>query len=358
MRSAVLSALFAASALEADAGSVNYNGHRETVHPEREVAAGGLKPMAPVMPAHPTTLVMASGFRDGERCGKTLAHAYKQARAPEHLTFAIVDQVGPGDVPCIEWFCRLQKKLHGGVCKYRDQVSVKTMDYRQAKGPVYARSYQTAMMKGEDFCLQIDAHSQFERGWDVLAREDWQLAGNEYAVISTYIHDIGALGQSWARTNVPHVCLSQWGANGVVRNSQAAGADSLTKPKLNWAWCAGLSFMKCHGERAVPNDPELKQVFDGEEFSRAARLWTRGYDMYTPHTNYVYHDYFKKVLTYLLTYLLVLSRSSTDSLLTPYSFALSLLVLVARWATPRTPSGTTIRPRRPSSSSARRRSTP
>ena len=41
VRAGVLTALLW-SALEADAGSVNYNGHRETVHPEREVAAGGL----------------------------------------------------------------------------------------------------------------------------------------------------------------------------------------------------------------------------------------------------------------------------------------------------------------------------
>ncbi|CAM9859249.1 unnamed protein product, partial [Phaeothamnion confervicola] len=34
-------------------------------------------------------------------------------------------------------------------------------------------------------------------------------------------------------------------------------------------------------------------VFDGEEFGVAARLWTRGYDMYTPDKSIVGHDYDK-----------------------------------------------------------------
>ena len=33
------------------------------------------------------------------------------------------------------------------------------------------------------------------------------------------------------------------------------------------------------------------QVFDGEEFSMAARLWTRGYDFYTPDLSLIGHDY-------------------------------------------------------------------
>ena len=76
-----------------------------------------------------------------------------------------------------------------------------------------------------------------------------------------------------------------WGTKCLVRG---------TKPKLtNALWGAGLSFSKCHAERKTPNDPNLPYVFDGEEFSKAARLWTHGYDIYTPHRVYVFHDYKK-----------------------------------------------------------------
>ena len=45
---------------------------------------------------------------------------------------------------------------------------------------------------------------------------------------------------------------------------------------------SGFSFSKCHAEIKVPADPHLHQIFDGEEFSKYARFWTRGYDVYTP----------------------------------------------------------------------------
>ena len=40
-------------------------------------------------------------------------------------------------------------------------------------------------------------------------------------------------------------------------------------------------------------DPHTPHVFDGEEFNRAARFFTHGYDIYTPNHVYVLHDYHK-----------------------------------------------------------------
>lgn len=56
-------------------------------------------------------------------------------------------------------------------------------------------------------------------------------------------------------------------------------------------WGAGLSFSKCHAERKVKVDPHTPNIFDGEEFSKAMRYWTYGYDIYSPHRVYVLHDY-------------------------------------------------------------------
>lgn len=35
----------------------------------------------------------------------------------------------------------------------------------------------------------------------------------------------------------------------------------------------------------------VSQIFDGEEFSKMIRLWTHGYDVYTPTRSYIAHDY-------------------------------------------------------------------
>jgi len=65
----------------------------------------------------------------------------------------------------------------------------------------------------------------------------------------------------------------------------------MVEPKLTTTWGAGYSFSKCHAERRVPYDPYLDHIFDGEEFSRMARLWTNGYDVYTPRRSHIVHDY-------------------------------------------------------------------
>ena len=82
------------------------------------------------------------------------------------------------------------------------------------------------------------------------------------------------------------------GSGGMPRNWGTKCLRMATTPKLtNGIWGAGLSFSKCHAEKKVPYDIHLPMIFDGEEFSRAARFWTYGYDIYTPHRVYVFHDY-------------------------------------------------------------------
>jgi len=77
-----------------------------------------------------------------------------------------------------------------------------------------------------------------------------------------------------------------------VRIHATKSCAHLVKPKLtNAIYGAGLSYSKCHAELKVPVDPHSPYVFDGEEFNRAARYWTYGYDIYTPHRVYVLHNY-------------------------------------------------------------------
>jgi len=92
------------------------------------------------------------------------------------------------------------------------------------------------------------------------------------------------------RYEVPHLCMVTFTSQ--VRTHATKSAYNLSKPKLtNAIWGAGLSFSKCHAELKVPVDPHTPGIFDEEEFNRAARFWTYGYDIYTPNRVYVLHDY-------------------------------------------------------------------
>lgn len=116
------------------------------------------------------------------------------------------------------------------------------------------------------------------------------------AILSTYVANVDQLGETTnnnglnGRYEVPHLCMITFTSQ--VRTHATKCAYNLSKPKLtNAIWGAGLSFSKCHAELKVPVDPHTPGIFDGEEFNRAARFWTYGYDIYTPHRVYVLHDY-------------------------------------------------------------------
>jgi len=149
-----------------------------------------------------------------------------------------------------------------------------------------------------DFCMQVDAHVDFMEHYDDALMKMWAMTENEYGVLSTYVgnvkQDLSKSGHvliGHPHYEIPFICKTIVGGHGVVRNSQATAAYCLPRPHLSFTWAAGWSFAKCHFERVVPNDPYLEGMFDGEEFSRMLRLWTHGYDVYTPHRPVVFHDY-------------------------------------------------------------------
>ncbi len=76
----------------------------------------------------------------------------------------------------------------------------------------------------------------------------------------------------------------------MVRNLLPKRARGLNSPLLSPLWSAAFSFSKCHAVRKVPYDPNLLYLFDGEEFTHMAKLWTRGYDVYSPDKMLVMHD--------------------------------------------------------------------
>jgi hypothetical protein len=53
----------------------------------------------------------------------------------------------------------------------------------------------------------------------------------------------------------------------------------------------GFMFMKGEALLEVPYDRNLDWVFNGEEFLFSARLYTHGYDFFSPSKNLAYHHY-------------------------------------------------------------------
>ena len=81
----------------------------------------------------------------------------------------------------------------------------------------------------------------------------------------------------------------------MVEHLLPRSAMNLDRPILTSSWSAAFSFSKCHAEAKVPFDPNYLYLTSGGEFAKYARLWTRGYDVYTPNRILVAHDDFNSM---------------------------------------------------------------
>ncbi len=242
-----------------------------------------------------------SAFRDN-RCSKTLYNLFTKAKYPERINIGVVQQWKfDEDDDCLGEYCKMVEELNpemwkasGGVCPHYHQVKVMRLDYRESQGPCYGRHFQSYMLRDEEFCLQLDSHMDVILDWDKELMDMWGRTNNEYGILSVYVSGIENLPQNGTLAKyAPHLCelTFEGKSKKEPRYEHTRNVRGLKAPLLTTAFAGGFNFGKCHSWKAVPYDPGLKKVFNGEEFSMAARLWTLGYDFYTPDRSVVGHDY-------------------------------------------------------------------
>ena len=67
---------------------------------------------------------------------------------------------------CIAAYCQLMQTHRNGdgKCPYRDQINLVTLSYLDSRGPAFARALQSEVMRDEEFCMQVDSHSDVTQG--------------------------------------------------------------------------------------------------------------------------------------------------------------------------------------------------
>ncbi|RLN59835.1 hypothetical protein BBJ29_005158 [Phytophthora kernoviae] len=185
-----------------------------------------------------------------------------------------------------------------GACPYQDQIQVKSQSADVARGYTAARHMQQKLIRNEEFCLQVDAHSYFTNGWDEMLVLDWTRADNEMAVLTTYPHQVYADSNNDEGKNprhgiYPHTCRTYRYGNGYVMFPVCGMISNSETPQLGAFWSDSFSFGKCHAEHNVPADPYLPWLWNSEAFLRSAILWTHGYELYSPSENgsVISHNY-------------------------------------------------------------------
>ena len=233
----------------------------------------------PYEPKPPTIFISVASFRDSE-CSETLKQAFEKARHPERVTIGVCQQ--NSDDPAERCLAP----------DWQTRVRTISLPASQAKGPTWARYLITTLLTDEAYFLQTDSHTRFEPDWDVSLIQQHTAAversvasgGSTKVVLSTYpkAHDHGE------QTAVPVLCKAKWNDDGLpTLDSRYMPPDGRRVPFTS----GGMLFAPAAMVREVPYDGALPQLHVGEEILYSARLYTHGWDVYTPTLNVISHHY-------------------------------------------------------------------
>jgi hypothetical protein len=225
--------------------------------------------------------VSVASYRDDE-CKDTIASIYENASEPDKIYVGICEQNKDDATEK----CLVPEK-------YLKNVRVKSMNYMDAKGPTYARYWCSKLWNGEEYFLQIDSHTQFQKGWDASVKKMYKqcLEESPKPILTHY----PATKEQLAIGGSPEMCNGKVTSN-KIPSFLAGWTGESDRPKKSPKPMAAAGFKFLRGEflYEVPYDPNMPHVFVGEEVLLSARLWTHGWDYYTPNIKVCSHHYGRK----------------------------------------------------------------
>jgi hypothetical protein len=236
-----------------------------------------------------TIFVSIASYRD-KTCDKTVRSLLENAEFPSRVFIGTCEQ---NDLPtleteaCVSWNDAFFKPFY-------PQIRRVMISARDAEGPCYARYMCSLLYRGEDYFMQIDAHSLFVQHWDSICISLLEsMPSPRYTILSYYPNPEAQYTPTpKPATELEVPVIKGWKKNNEgVLQWDAATYTKLTEPVASPYIAAGFFFVRGAFLQDVPFDPNLPYLFMGEELLVTIRAYTSGYDVYTPPTAIVFHRY-------------------------------------------------------------------
>jgi len=230
--------------------------------------------------------ISIASYRDPE-LQWTIKSAIENANNPDNLYFGVVHQGVDSELFDINTI---------------KNMSLIKMHPKEAKGAGFARAKAIELYSGQEYFLQIDSHTRFVPGWDAISIDQLNRAKNisgHSRVLLSYFpapYEPERNGGMFLVKNNPKIKSyptrqkillnkrKQWTAERFEFDSKLK-----ENPELSETVLGGFIFSDALIVNEVPYDSEIS--FFGEEVCFAMRSWTRGWDIYSPSKNIVYHFY-------------------------------------------------------------------
>ncbi|CAE8680522.1 unnamed protein product, partial [Polarella glacialis] len=175
------------------------------------------------------------------------------------------------------------------------RIRLVRMPAEDARGPCWARYLAQLLWQGEELYLQIDSHMRFVPEWDRHAREQLLSCAARSAkpVLCSYGrgYPLG-VPHDWMPPSELTPCLNCAGFfddNDVLNIRYRTLNQDWPQPQQSFFWSAHFSFSSSEILRDVPYDPQLLMLFYGEEILMTVRLFTHGWDLFSPSRGLVFH---------------------------------------------------------------------
>lgn len=232
------------------------------------------------VPDQPTIFVSVASYADPD-VAATLADAFARARHPERLRIGVCAQEDPADPDFL--------------ADYADhpRVRIHRMPHTEARGPMLARHICAGLIEDEDFFFQIDAHSRFFPDWDAHLVDMYAECDTERAVISGFPPAISHMGDPKKLRHIGHCgFLRELSPRRVKIGSVSIRLPERPRPAFSIS--AANIFGPTAFVREVPIDPHMPYGLQhAEQFTWAVRLYTHGWDLFTPNRHTVATAYAK-----------------------------------------------------------------
>ncbi len=230
-----------------------------------------------------TIYVQIAAYRDPELLN-TIKSALDNAANPELLRFGIAWQHSPYE----EW---------DNLDPYIDdkRFRIIDIDYRDAKGPCWARYKLNKLYKNEKYTLQLDSHHRFAQNWDVEyinMLESLRSKKVPKPLLTTYLSGFDPKNDPQSRIEIPWVMeFDRFAPEGPV-HFQPHSIDNwkeLDKPVPTRFVSGHFIFTDGIFCKEVQYDPNY--YFHGEEINMSVRAYMAGYDLFAPHRVFAWHEY-------------------------------------------------------------------
>lgn len=227
--------------------------------------------------------VQIAAYRDPE-LKQTIKDLLEKANNPDNLRIAIAWQHSP-----YEEF--------DDISEYKNdpRFDIIDIDYRDAKGPCYARYLLNQRYTNEKYMLQLDSHHRFIRGWDdilIVMLESLRSKKCKKPLLSSYLPSYDPSKEDESRMQEPWVMeFDRFAPESPIHFLPRTMDEwkTLTSP-LPARFVSG-HFIFADGKfcKEVPYDPNY--YFHGEEINLSVRAYMAGYDLFAPHKVIIWHEY-------------------------------------------------------------------